>query len=135
MTDKFLDFIWDKESSKGTHPKKMATGGDYQIKKIMFDDVNRLSAEAQSKKWTYDEVINDPVKGRYYAQKSFDVVLPHYISSWNLPNTVDTKIAMWNWGPAAVRKAKGDLTNAPTITKKYISDYQNAFVKITEEPK
>ena len=127
MDDKFLDFIWDKESSKGTHPNKMATGGDYQIKKIMYDDVNRLSKEAQGKKWTYDEVINDPKKGRYYTNQAFDVVAPHYIKSWNLPDTTETKIAMWNWGPSKVRGVKGDLVRSPVITRNYLSDYKNLF--------
>ena len=127
MDEKFLDFIWDKESSKGTHPNKMATGGDYQIKRIMYDDVNRLSKEARGKNWTYDEVINDPKKGRYYTNQAFDVVGSHYIKSYKLPDTTEIKIGIWNMGIGRVRELKGNLITFPPIARKYIADHQNLF--------
>lgn len=127
MDDKFLDFIWDKESSKGTHPNKMKTGGDYQIREILYDDVNRISKEAKGKGWTFEEVINDSVKGRYYTSQAFDVLFPHYIKHYKLPDTPQIKISMWNWGVGKLQKAKGDLKQAPPITQKYLKDYNKLF--------
>jgi hypothetical protein len=122
MDNQFLDFIWQKESSQGKNPNKMATNGDYQIKEIAYEDVKRFDDKV--KKWTYEEVINDPAKGRYVADGLFNKVYPVYIKAYKLPDTTETKIAMWNWGVGKVKGVSGDLTKAPEITKKYIRDYQ-----------
>ena len=126
MPEDFLDFIWEKESSRGKNPNKMATGGDYQVKKIAYEDAKRFDDKV--KKWTYEEVISDPVKGRYVADILFNKVYPVYIKTYNLPDTQETKIAMWNWGVGNVKGVEGDLTKAPPITQKYIKDYRKTLL-------
>ena len=63
--------------------------------------------------------------GTYYMNEE----IPRLLSSYNIPDSIETRLAAYNWGIGALNQAyqsKGDnwLESAPTETKNYIQKYR-----------
>lgn len=116
----FLDFIYQEESSSGK--SKETTGGGYEIKKIMYDDIIRLNPELA--KYSYEQVKEDNNLGRKFARSAFEISAPHYARHYGYEDTPETKIAFWNWGLGGMKKADFDLSKAPVITQRYIKRWK-----------
>ena len=116
----FLDFVYQEESSSGKSTK--TTGGGYEIKEVMYNDVIRLNPTLA--KYSYDEMKADDTIGRLFAKSAFEINAPHYAKAYGYEDTPETKIAFWNWGLRGMKKADYDVSKAPPITQRYIKRWE-----------
>jgi soluble lytic murein transglycosylase-like protein len=131
-----MDVIFTIESSndpKAVNKTTKARGLGQLMKPTWIEVTARLN-----KKWSWDDAF-DPEKNRtvatYYMNKRIPAMLKHY----NIPDTVVTRLAAYNWGVGNVKKAydAGNyekwIDKAPKETQDYIRKYYKyKSAKITE---
>lgn len=121
------DIIISLESAGGRLSGVSSAGarGVMQIKKDAWND----TVFGMGVNWPYSDV-NDAQKnmkvGTYYLNR----VIPNMINNSKLPNTIESRLAIYNWGIGNVRNAykkhgKDWIKHAPAETKSYIERYKN----------
>jgi len=89
------------------------------------------------KDWTWEDAF-DPDKNLAAANYYMNKNIPAILRSFNIPDTIETRLAAYNWGAGNVRKAYrkyGDkwLEHAPMETKNYIKKYYKLSESIKED--
>ena len=126
-----LDAIAQIESSNNpkAYNKITKAYGLYQIKEAALIDVNR-------KLICTDYSLQDmfiPCKGYVVAYSYLNALIPHYLTNYGIPDTVETRILAYCWGIGNVVKwARGELS-IPKEALDYIMDYDRITEGVNNE--
>ena len=123
-----IDKIWDMESSKGTSPSmgksKAGARGHFQFMKGTWDGI----VSKMGKNWDWKNGSMDYGKSKQVAEYYFNKEIPNMIDHYKIPDTVETRLAAYNWGIGGLRQAWKDHKEkwkdvAPKETTDYILKY------------
>jgi len=125
-----IDKIWEIESSRGTNPNmdlnNKKARGHYQFLKPTWDEcVSRMG-----KNWDWWNGAMDYGKSTQVANYYFNKRIPDMLNYYDITDSVDTRIAAYDWGIGKLLKVWKELGEnwksvAPSETKEYIEKYNN----------
>jgi len=101
--------------------------GLYQIRKCVVDDFNKAHKASLTVKMMMTKEFAERVAGWYLNEQ-----IPKYLKSAGLPDTLNNRLACWNWGFGNVRRASKTREELPLETRKFIIKYQlfeKGFIK------
>ena len=123
-----IDKIWEIESSRGTSPNmeksKAGARGHFQfVEKTWNGIVNKMG-----KKWDWKNGSMNYDKSKQVAEYYFNKEIPDMINYYKIPDTVETRLAAYNWGIGELLQAWKDHKEkwkdvAPKETTDYILKY------------
>lgn len=126
-----LDAIAQIESSNNPlkYNKKTKAYGLYQITRPCLEDVNNYLIATR-----YSLVdMYEPNKAYVVAYSYINNIIPHYLKSFYIPDTIATRIMCYDWGIGKVIKwSKGELS-IPTETLDYIMKYDRLTREVNSE--
>lgn len=124
-----INKIWELESSKGkdpnmTKPNKSGALGHFQFLESTWKDV----VARMKKDWDWKTDALDYDKSSQAASYYLNRYIPAMLKEKKVPDTIETRLAAYNWGAGNVSKAyrkEGNnwLSLAPKETKNYIKRY------------
>ena len=98
-----LDYIGHIESKNKADTKDSPKGarGQYQIMRGTWSECTELMGVS----WNFDTDARDPVKNRKVADFYINTRIPNLLKCYNIPDSVQARLACYNWGIGRVNKA------------------------------
>lgn len=124
-----LTKIYEIESSSGKNPSikkpnKAGALGHFQFLKETWDECVSL----MGKKWSWKKGALDFNKSKQVANFYFNKRIPDLLKSFQIPDTIETRLAAYNWGIGSLNQAykkHGDnwINHTNQETSQYIKLY------------
>lgn len=122
-----IDAIEKIESSggKNIHNKKSGASGSMQIhNKGVWNEIMKSLGQ----NWSWEKHRFDRGASRAAGNHYINIIIPRYLKSYKIPDTIEARLAAYNWGIGNVVKAyrshkENWITALPSETKNYIEKY------------
>ena len=128
-----VNVIKDIESTNNPHavnPKSGASGIMQLLPKTWADATTALG-----KNWPFNPDVFDPQKSIIVGNHYLNSMIPQYLRASKLPDTVELRLAAYNWGIGNLKDAYQRYGNAwydaaPEETKNYIKKYNDRIGRL-----
>jgi len=124
------DRLWMLESSQRTTVPDSPAGarGPYQFLESTWAECTALMGVT----WPWSIDAADIGKAEIVADYYINRRIPKMLNFFDLPDTIATRLACWNWGIGRVRRAictygPAWLSTAPAETRRFVADYETCL--------
>jgi soluble lytic murein transglycosylase-like protein len=124
-----MDKVYDIESNHNL--RDISPKGARGIGQVMRGTWNECTVE-MGVNWDYDSDSFDPQKNMRVSEYYLNVIIPRYLKHYDIPDTVETRLAAYNCGIGRLNKnyrqyGESWKQGIPQETRNYIEKYYARF--------
>jgi len=124
-----MEALYDIESNH--NPNAISPKGARGIGQVVRETWNECASE-MGVDWDYDSDSFDPQKNMRVSEYYLNVIIPRYLKHYDIPDTVETRLAAYNCGIGRLNKDYKQYGGSwkqgiPQETRNYIEKYYARF--------
>lgn len=136
MTNQALALVSDINSAviatieSSNNPNAVGRAGERGLMQILNKRIwDEIVNDIGNQNWTWEDHAFEGRINRFVGNHYINVMIPRMLRRYRIPDTIETRIASYNWGIGRVRDAyrthnENWLEHAPRVTRNYIERYK-----------